>query len=1040
MATAESLVAQIQGLSSNAVISSRGVQNNIDILSLSYTRHAEDVRHVPDSLFVMHFFHGLTYFDEILQEADGVILSRGNLGIDLPPEKVFLFQKTVVFKCNMAGKPAVVTLVVDSMTENLRPPRAEATNVANAILDASYTSESVILLLIAVPHSSSLVRSNAILLGAETLRGLYPVETFSTVGRICAEAFSLLNESPRIQYYAQTVVAALASDPNVWNAVWENKALQELLQSQNANKEYVADNESVGDTDSQDAAVSSKKLTELSDDENETGNSQTGLMDVINNVKLTVVDMVTNVSAYFKKIFSFSSAEHTPDAADEKAGSSTTEKTLGASLMALAVMVVTAPMSSINAIAVEAFKKYILFSTSLPKYTSSAAQRSLKTLCQPYMEVASSYSIGKVSELKTYIQTNTEKFESDNNLGLVKQVISSMYKRNIQRLTQTYWTLSVQDIAKNVQLSSPKEAEMHVLQMIEDGEIYATINQKDGMAVKKGDTIFVGQYLFTGNETTSVWLEASSFIAACHVTYFSCQVAEVNGEYVVCLVISSRGVQNNIDILSLSYTRHAEDVRHAREFLSKLLDLYQTQIFAKIEIVELTYFDESLQEADGVILSRGNLGIDLPPEKVFLFQKTVVFKCNMAGKPAVVTLVVDSMTENLRPPRAEATNVANAILDASYTSESVILLLIAVPHSSSLVRINAILLGAETLRGLYPVETFSTVGRICAEAFSLLNESPRIQYYAQTVVAALASDPNVWNAVWENKALQELLQSQNANKEYVADNESVGDTDSQDAAVSSKKLTELSDDENETGNSQTGLMDVINNVKLTVVDMVTNVSAYFKKIFSFSSAEHTRDAADENTGSSTTEKTLGASLMALAVMVVTAPMSSINAIAVEAFKKYILFSTSLPKYTSSAAQRSLKTLCQPYMEVASSYSSGKVSELKTYIQTNKEKFESDNNLGLVKQVISSMYKRNIQRLTQTYWTLSVQDIAKNVQLSSPKEAEMHVLQMIEDGEIYATINQKDGMAVKKGDTIFVGQYLFTGNKTTSLWDLWLLSR
>ncbi|XP_034922491.1 pyruvate kinase 1, cytosolic-like [Populus alba] len=64
----------------------------------------------------------------------------------------------------MAGKPVVVTLVLDSMTENLRP-RAEPTDVANAILDGS----------------------NAILLGAETLRGLYPVETFSTVGRICAE-------------------------------------------------------------------------------------------------------------------------------------------------------------------------------------------------------------------------------------------------------------------------------------------------------------------------------------------------------------------------------------------------------------------------------------------------------------------------------------------------------------------------------------------------------------------------------------------------------------------------------------------------------------------------------------------------------------------------------------------------------------------------------------------------------------------------------------------------------------------------------------
>ncbi|KAG6741651.1 hypothetical protein POTOM_054928 [Populus tomentosa] len=116
------------------------------------------------------------------------------------------------------------------------------------------------------------------------------------------------------------------------------------------------------------------------------------------------------------------------------------------------ILVVTAPMSSINAIAVEAFKKYILvsliqnsqFSTSLPKYTSSAAQRDLKTLCQV------------ITTCKLY----------DNNLGLVKQVISSMYKRNIQRLTQTYLTLSLQDIVKIVQLSSPKEAEMHVLQMV----------------------------------------------------------------------------------------------------------------------------------------------------------------------------------------------------------------------------------------------------------------------------------------------------------------------------------------------------------------------------------------------------------------------------------------------------------------------------------------------------------------------------------------------------------------------------------------------
>ncbi|KAK1322637.1 hypothetical protein QJS10_CPA02g00688 [Acorus calamus] len=244
-------------------------------------------------------------------------------------------------------------------------------------------------------------------------------------------------------------------------------------------------------------------------------------------------------------------------------------------------------------------------------------------------------------------------------------------------------------------------------------------------AVKPGDTIFIGRYLFTGSETTSVSLE----------------VSEVKGDDVVCMiknsatlsgslftlhmsqirvdlptltdadkeVLSTWGVRNNIDFLSLSCTRHAEDVRHAREFLSKLGDLSQTQIFAKIENVEgLNNFDEILQESDGIILSRGNLGIDLPPEKVFLFQKAALYKCNMAGKAAVVTRVVDSMTDNLRPTRAEATDVANAVLDGS----------------------DAILLGAETLRGLYPVETISMVGKICAEAEKVYNQD---LYFKKTV-------------------------------------------------------------------------------------------------------------------------------------------------------------------------------------------------------------------------------------------------------------------------------------------------------------------
>ncbi|KAG4910825.1 hypothetical protein JHK87_056941 [Glycine soja] len=209
-------------------------------------------------------------------------------------------------------------------------------------------------------------------------------------------------------------------------------------------------------------------------------------------------------------------------------------------------------------------------------------------------------------------------------------------------------------------------------------------------AVKKGDTIFIGKYLFTGSETASVWLE----------------VSEVEGEDVTCLVKNTATLSGSLFTVHVSQIHIdlptlADKDKEAREFLSKLGDLKQTHIYAKIENIEgMKHFDEILREADGIILARGNLGIELPPEKVFLFQKAAIYKCNMVGKPVVVTRVVDSMTDNLRPTRAEATDVANAVLDGS----------------------DAILLGAETLRGQYPVETISIVGKICAEAEKVHNQ------------------------------------------------------------------------------------------------------------------------------------------------------------------------------------------------------------------------------------------------------------------------------------------------------------------------------
>uniref|UniRef100_F7G942 COP9 signalosome complex subunit 3 n=2 Tax=Ornithorhynchus anatinus TaxID=9258 RepID=F7G942_ORNAN len=149
---------------------------------------------------------------------------------------------------------------------------------------------------------------------------------------------------------------------------------------------------------------------------------------------------------------------------------------------------ITTPAMAVSHIMLESYKKYILVSLillgkvqQLPKYTSQIVGRFIKPLSNAYHELAQVYSTNNPSELRNLVNKHNETFTRDNNMGLVKQCLSSLYKKNIQRLTKTFLTLSLQDMASRVQLSGPQEAEKYVLHMIEDGEIFASINQKDGM-------------------------------------------------------------------------------------------------------------------------------------------------------------------------------------------------------------------------------------------------------------------------------------------------------------------------------------------------------------------------------------------------------------------------------------------------------------------------------------------------------------------------------------------------------------------------------
>jgi pyruvate kinase len=149
-------------------------------------------------------------------------------------------------------------------------------------------------------------------------------------------------------------------------------------------------------------------------------------------------------------------------------------------------------------------------------------------------------------------------------------------------------------------------------------------------------------------------------------------------------------VEQEVDYFALSFVRAPQDVEHLRDFLDELGS--DTPIIAKIEKPEaVDCIEEILDISDGMMVARGDLGIEAPAEEVPIIQKKIIKLCNHASKPVITaTQMLDSMMRNPRPTRAEASDVANAILDGT----------------------DAIMLSGETAVGNYPVQTVQTMARI----------------------------------------------------------------------------------------------------------------------------------------------------------------------------------------------------------------------------------------------------------------------------------------------------------------------------------------
>jgi len=201
------------------------------------------------------------------------------------------------------------------------------------------------------------------------------------------------------------------------------------------------------------------------------------------------------------------------------------------------------------------------------------------------------------------------------------------------------------------------------------------------------------------------------------------KVVAIDGERVRCLVVAGGVLKNNkginlpgvnvsapcltekdlidldfaleagVDFIALSFVRTAEDIGEIKRIIAaKGKD---TPVVAKIEKPEaLLNFEKILEATDAVMVARGDLGVEIEPEKVPIYQKKIIQACNKAGKPVITaTQMLDSMIRNPRPTRAETSDVANAIIDGT----------------------DAIMLSAETASGDFPIESVETMVRIAMD-------------------------------------------------------------------------------------------------------------------------------------------------------------------------------------------------------------------------------------------------------------------------------------------------------------------------------------
>jgi len=166
-------------------------------------------------------------------------------------------------------------------------------------------------------------------------------------------------------------------------------------------------------------------------------------------------------------------------------------------------------------------------------------------------------------------------------------------------------------------------------------------------------------------------------------------------------------IGQGVDTIAVSFVRTADDVRHVKQRLAALNS--DAWVIAKLEKPQaIEHLDSILEAADGIMVARGDLGVEVPPEKVPAIQKHIIKRALEYRKPVITaTQMLESMIENPRPTRAEASDVANAVYDGT----------------------DAVMLSAETAAGKYPVQAIAMMAKIVCETEEQIRRDPPVVYH-----------------------------------------------------------------------------------------------------------------------------------------------------------------------------------------------------------------------------------------------------------------------------------------------------------------------